>query len=56
MGSEVCPLDGLDGEPWNTGRCVLDAWLSDWPTGVDDRADESGRGKIGNGIELAPVD
>jgi hypothetical protein len=53
MGSEVNPLDGLDAEPCNAGRCVLDARLSDWPTGVDDRSDESGNGKIEDGIEPA---
>lgn len=53
MGSEVNPLDGLDAEPWNTRRCVLDAWLFDWPAGIRDRFDDSGHRKIGNRIEPA---
>lgn len=53
MGPEVYSLDGLDAQPRNARRCVLDAWLPAWLAGVDHRSDEPGLRKIGNGIEPA---
>jgi len=41
MGSEVDPLDGLDAQPWDSSGRVLDDWLVDRPSVVDDLFDES---------------